>query len=63
LPSEIELVLEEEDNQRKAQKLNRMHNAKTPNGPAKRKEEIKLADYGVTFDRYKAELERGISLG
>ena len=28
-----------------------------------RKQEIKLADYGITFERYKAELEHGICHG
>ena len=63
MPDEIELVLEEDDDQRKVPKLILGRYAKTPNAPAKRKQEIKLADYGVTLDRYKAELERGISLG
>ena len=29
----------------------------------RRKSQIKLTDYGVTFDKYKAELERGIIFG
>jgi len=36
--------------------------AKTPIFAGTRKR-VKLADYGVTFERYKAELERGISFG
>lgn len=29
----------------------------------RRKSQIKLADFGVTFDKYKSELERGITFG
>lgn len=29
----------------------------------RRKSQIKLTDYGVTFDKYRAELERGITFG
>ena len=29
----------------------------------KKKERVKLSDFGVTFDKYREELERGISYG
>ena len=32
-------------------------------GEIRRKSEIKLSDYGITFDKYKAELEQGIIKG
>lgn len=37
--------------------------ANTPHMLTRRKKDIRLTDYGVTFDKYKSELEQGIMQG
>ena len=49
----------------KSMPARRMLNRKSPNDitNGRRRSQIKLTDYGVTFEKYKAELERGITYG
>lgn len=51
------------DDQIAPQRKVKQPKAKTPYDVGRRKPRVKLADHGVTFERYKEELERGILYG